>query len=163
MGNITLHLNAVYDWNRAAEFLAQEGIQTAFLLNANADQIQYALDHVSGIVTVRVFDPWNEFQNGANREFEKDIILRHEPQEFVNWINTHYDYSRFKHNKRVRFILGWNEMFYAGVDYQRRQNTRMVLVAKALLEAGYGDQGFNQNGGKSNLREPSHRLCGGIL
>lgn len=138
MANISIHLNCVYDWDRIKVFLAQDGIHTALLLNANAEQIQYALDNVDGIVTVRVFDPWNEYAGGANREFEKDIILRHKPADFVQWINSHFNYSQFKGNKRVRFILGWNEMFYAGGDYQRSQNRAMIATAKALIEAGYG-------------------------
>lgn len=136
MGNITVHAECTSGWDRIKPFLAQKGVETAMLLNANPDQIQYALDNCAGIVVVRVFDPFNEYASmGSN--FERDIILRHLPSEFVNWLNSK-DLSRFKGNPRVRFILGWNEMSYAGAEYQRRQNKAMIAVTDALIKAGYG-------------------------
>lgn len=136
MGSLTLHIDATHDWPRAAKFLAQKGVETAFLLNANPEQIQYTLDNTTGIVTVRVYDPFNERRNLGDN-FEKDIVLRHTPTEFVNWLNSK-DLSRFKGNQRVRFILGWNEMYYSGAEYQRRQNKAMIAVADALVKTGYG-------------------------
>lgn len=135
-GNLTIHFEMTSADARAKAFLAQGGVNTAFLLNANPEQIQYALDHVSGIVVVRVYDPFREFSK-LGHEFEKDIVLRHDASDFVNWLNGQ-DLSRFKGNKRVRFILGWNEMFYAGPDYQRKQNKAMIAIADALIKAGYG-------------------------
>lgn len=136
MANITLHIDATHNWPKAAAFLASEGVQSAFLLNANPDQIQYALDHTSGIVVVRVYDPFGERRNIGDN-FEKDILLRHNQGDFVAWLNQQ-DLSRFKGNKRVRFILGWNECHYVDAAYQRKQNTAMIEVSKALIQAGYG-------------------------
>lgn len=136
MGSITLHIDATHNWPKAAALLASEGVQSAFLLNSNPDQIQYALDKTTGIVVVRVYDPFNEYP-AIGQDFEKDIILRHNQGDFVAWLNSR-DLSRFKGNKRVRFILGWNELYYSGAFYQTKQNTAMIEVSKALMQAGYG-------------------------
>lgn len=136
MGKITLHADATHQPERLAKFIEQAGIETAFLMNANPEQIQHALNHTTGIVVVRVYDPFRE-QASRGLDFEKDILFRHLPSEFVSWLNNS-DLSRFKGNKRVRFILGWNEMYYNGRDYQLEQNRRMLNVAKAMVAVGYG-------------------------
>lgn len=136
MGNLTLHLECTAGWERGKKFLEQSGVETAFLLNSNPDQVQHALNHTTGIVVVRVYDPFSEAAKyGEN--FEKEITIRHTPQEFVNWLNGR-DLSRFKGNKRVRFILGWNEPSYGGRDYQKTLNEKMVAIADALVKAQYG-------------------------
>lgn len=136
MGRITIHLECTANWEEGKLFLAQAGVETAFLLNANPEQVQYTLDHTTGIVVVRVYDPfWERAQRGD--DFEKDSILRHTPQEYINWLNAN-NFSQFKGNKRTRFALGYCEMYYNGRDYQIRQNAKMLAIADAMVKAGYG-------------------------
>lgn len=136
MGNITIHDDCTYEFSRFAAFYKAQGVQSAFLLNANPDQIQYVLDNVSGIVVVRVYDPFNE-KGKLGDNFEKDIVLRHTGQDYVNWIASSH-YTRFRGNKRVRFSLGWNEMYYVDSAYQRKQNKAMCDISAALIAVGYG-------------------------
>jgi hypothetical protein len=68
MGNLTVHLECTSGFDaRGRKLLASEGVQSAFLLNANPEQIQYALDHTTGIVVVRVYDPFGE-RNAWNKK-----------------------------------------------------------------------------------------------
>lgn len=137
MANVSLHVEATHRWEDLKPFLRQPGIQSVLLLNANPEQIQYCLDNCSGLITVRVYDPFNEANTGLGENFEKDIMLRHQPWEFVAFLNR-TDIGRFKGNKRVRYILGWNEPYYRDGKQQKDQLVGMIAVATAMIEAGYG-------------------------
>lgn len=135
MSDLSFNFNCLYKWDYAKQIIQAPLIRSAFLLNADPDKVAFALQHTDFVV-VRVFDPFNEYDGGNNPDFEKAILDRHDPQDFVDYLNTHW--SRFRGNAKVRFVLGWNELYSKRGNDERRQNVLMQNVGLAMVNAGYG-------------------------
>lgn len=135
MSDLSLHIDCTYRWQQAQVFLASTHVHSAFLMNASAEQVQYALQHCDFVV-VRIYDPFNE-RNALGEDFEKSIVNRRPGSDFVHWLNNSL-FVQFKGNNKVRFVLGWNELYSKRGNAEREQNTRIVAIATALVNAGYG-------------------------
>lgn len=150
MSSISFHFDCTYQWQYAQQIIASPNIRSALLMNTSPDQVAYTLQHVDFVV-VRIFDIFNEYQGGKNPDFEKAILDRHSPSEFVAALDNQ-GFSRFKGNPKVRFVCSWNELYYKGGQAERSQNQKLIAVGTAMINAGYGiglgawaaDKSFNQ-------------------
>jgi hypothetical protein len=136
MGDLSLHIDAQHNWEYAKTILASPNIRSALLMNASPDQVSYALLHADFVV-VRLFDPFNEHRGGQDPDFEKKILERHSPQEFVAALDNQ-GFGRFKHNEKLRFVVGWNEVYSKRGQAERTQNAKIIAIADAMINAGYG-------------------------
>ena len=136
MGDLSFHFDATYQWDYAKEILASPNIRSALLMNASPDQVSYALQQCDFVV-VRIFDPFNEYQGGANPDFEKQVIDNHNPVEFVAVLNA-MGYDRFQGNNKLRFVVGWNELYSRRGQNEKSQNAKIIAIATAMINAGYG-------------------------
>ena len=135
MGDLSFHFNCQYKWDYAKQIIASPNIRSCLLMNANHKQIDYALLHCDFVV-VRDFDPFNEYAGGANPDFEKAILDKHSPQEFLDYANARH--AKYKGNSKLRFVFGWNELYSKRGSAEREQNQKMVDVGRALVSAGFG-------------------------
>jgi hypothetical protein len=133
--DISFHILSSYQWEFAQDIIKAPAIRSVLLLDPSIEQIQFSLQHTDFVV-VRIFDPFNEYQGGANPDFEKAILDNHSPYEFVQFLNS--SYSAFKGNSKLRFILGWNELYSKRGDREREQNQKMTAIGRHMIEAGYG-------------------------
>lgn len=136
MGDLSFHFDATYRWDYAQQIIASPAIRSAFLMNTNPAQVRFALQHTDFVV-VRVFDPFNEYAGGNNPDFEKKILDLHAPQEFVSKLDQ-LGFAEFKNNPKVRFVVGWNELYGKRGNDLRTQNLKMTAVGLAMVQAGYG-------------------------
>lgn len=136
MGDLSFHIDATYNWEAAKQILAAPNIRSCLLMNASPDQVSFALLHTDFVV-VRLFDPFNEYRGGQDPNFEKEILDRHSPTEFPAILDQ-LGYARFKFNPKLRFVVGWNEVYSRRGHAERDQNKKIVSIANAMLTAGYG-------------------------
>jgi len=133
--DISFHILASYRWELASDIIKAPAIRSVLLLDPTPSQIQFALQHCDFVV-VRIFDPFGEWHGGANPDFEKTILDNHSPYEFAQFVDSHF--SQFKGNKKLRFVIGWNELYLRRGNKEREQNRKMTEVGRALVNAGYG-------------------------
>jgi len=135
MSDLSLHIDCTYRWDDIKAFLASPDVRSAFLMNTNAEQVRYALQHCDFVV-VRVYDPFNE-RDELGEDFEKSIVNRKQGWEFVAWLDSS-EFAQFRRNKKVRFVLGWNELYSKRGSDEWQQNANIVAIGQAMVNAGYG-------------------------
>ena len=135
MGDISFHFDCTYEWETIKSILQSGKITTSFLMNANHEQIAYALQHCEFVV-VRIFDPFNEYRGGDNPDFEKDVIANHGANEFASFLDQNY--ARFRYAPRIRWVVGWNELYSKRGIAERNQNRKIIDIANAMIDSGFG-------------------------
>lgn len=106
---LTIHCNVAKDRARSIEFIRASNSVRAYLLDPDPAVIDIALE-TGKRVGVRLFDPLGDYNGGRYKNFDNEYhtIPGRTPEMVFNWL-ANSEYSKYRGNKNVQFILGMNE------------------------------------------------------
>lgn len=140
--NIIPHLNTgeLRDADRVRKLLSSPDIHVAYLLGDGHHWIDYALAQPNiQLVIVRRWNPFNEPQ-GHNRDIDGAMHQNRTAQEVFNHFLA-AGHGKYKGNKKVRWIWGWNEPSHTPHDPSKdlvQLNKWMADIARLFAQNGYG-------------------------
>lgn len=132
MGNrITVNANAqaLGNVDRFLDFVRRTSSDFIFLIDPSHALIDETLRHGKKVV-VRVFDPSRKY--AGNKHFDMAFHREHAPDFVRNHLLQFY--SKYRNNRNVYFIVGYNEPNY---DHLPTQMRWFVDMTKLAVEAGF--------------------------